>query len=87
MKSMEILAVEFYEVKLTGMNDTATPVHIIETQQNLLRDLLADVHGHTLVLMPLDQTEEVFSKHLEHHANVGAIRPFMPEVVEEGDHM
>ena len=62
-------------------------MHVIETQQNLLRDLLADVHRHTLVLIPLDQTEEVFSEHFEHHANVGAIRTLVPEMIQEGDYM
>lgn len=75
------------EAKLTGMDDTTTPMHIVESQQNLLRDLLADVHGHSLVLMPLDQTQQVFSKHLEDHANVGAVRALVPEVVEKGNHM
>jgi hypothetical protein len=79
--------VKLCRVKLTGVNNTTTPVHIIETQQNLLRDLLADVHGHTLVLMPFDQTEKVLSKHFEHHANVDAVGPLVPEVVKEGDYM
>ena len=86
-RSTEIPALKFYEMKLTGMNDTTTPVHVIETQQNLLRDLLADAHGHTLVLMPLDQTEEVFSEHFEHHTDVGAVRSLVPEMVQEGDYM
>ena len=73
------------EAKLTGMDDTTTPMHIVESQQNLLRDLLADVHGHSLVLMPLDKTEKVLSEHLKNHANVGAVGAFMPEVIEEGD--
>jgi len=79
--------VKLYKVKLTGVNDTTTPVHIVEAQQNLLRNLLANVHGYTLVLMPLDQTEKVFSKHFEHHANVGAVGSLVPEMVEEGDYM
>ena len=78
---------ELFKVKLTGMNDTATPVHIIETQQDLLRNLLADTHGHTLVLMPFDQTEKVFSEHFENHANVSSVGALVPEVVEEGDYM
>ena len=78
---------EPFKVNLTGMDDTTTSVHIIETQQNLLRDLFADGHGHSLVLMPLDQAKEVLSEHLEDHANVGAVRALMPEMVEEGNHM
>lgn len=69
------------------MDDTTTTVHIIETQQNLLRNLLADGHRHTLVLMPLDQTKKVLSEHFENHANVGAVWTLMPEMVEEGNHM
>ena len=72
---------------LTGVNYTATPVHIIEAQQNLLRNLLADVHGYTLVLMSLDQTEQVFSEDFEDHANVGAVGTFVSEMIEEGDNM
>lgn len=78
---------KLYKVKLTGVDDTTTPVHIVETQQNLLRNLLTDVHGHTLVLMSLDQAEKVFSKHFEHHANVGAVGSLMSEMVEKGDYM
>jgi len=79
--------VKLYKVKLTGVNDTTTPVHIIETQQNLFRNLLADGHGHTLVLMPLNQSEKVFSKHFEHHANVGTVGSLVPEMIKEGDYM
>ena len=69
------------------MNDTTTPVHIIEAQQNLLRNLLANGHGHTLVLMPLDQTKQVFSEHFKNHANVGAVGSFVPEMIKERDDM
>lgn len=79
--------VRLFEVKLTGMNDTTTPVHIIETQQNLLGNLLADGHGYTLVLMSLDQTEKVFSKHFENHANMGPVWSFVPEMIKERNYM
>lgn len=69
--------------KLTGMNYAATPVHIIEAQQNLLRNLLADGHGYTLVLMPLDQTKKIFSKDLKDHTDVGAVGSFVPEMIQE----
>lgn len=72
---------EHSKVKLTGVNDTTTPVHIIKTQQNLFGNLLADTHGDALVLMPFDQTEEIFSEDFEHHANVGAVGSLMPEMV------
>ena len=87
MESTKIRAVKLYKMKLTGVDDTTTPVHIIKTQQNLLRNLLADGHGYTLVLKSLDQPKEIFSEHFEHHANVSAVGSLMPEMVEEGDYM
>jgi hypothetical protein len=69
------------------MNDTATPVHIIEAQQNLLRNLLADVHGYTLVLMSLDQTKKVFSEHFKNHANMGAVGSLVPKMIQERDNV
>ena len=72
-----------FEVKFTGMNYTTAPVHIIKTQQNLLCNLLTDVHGNTLVLMPFDQAKEVLSENFKDHANVGTIWAFVSEMVEE----
>lgn len=69
------------------MYDAATPVHIIEPEQDLLRDLSAEVHGDTFVLMPFDETEQVFSKDLKYHANVCAVRALVTEMIEEGDDM
>lgn len=65
------------------MNNTATPVHIIEAQQNLLRNVLTNVHRYTLVLMSLDQTKEVFSEHFKNHANVDTVWPFVSEMIKE----
>lgn len=67
------------------MNDTTTPMHIIQPQQNLLRDLLNQMHRHALILMSLDQPQQVLAEDFEDHADVAAIGPFMSEVVEEGD--
>lgn len=69
------------------MDDTTTPVHIVEAQQNLLCNLLANVHWHTLVLMPFDQTEKVFSEDLKNHANMGAVGSLVPEMIKERDYM
>ena len=69
----------------TGMDDATTAVHVVEPKEDLLRDLLDEVHGDALVLVPLDETEQVLAKDLEHHADVRAVRALVPEVVEEGD--
>ena len=71
----------------TGVDNTATAVHIVKPKQYLLRDLLHDMHRHALVLVSLDQPEQVLAQNLEHHADVRPIWTLVPEVVEEGDHM
>lgn len=71
--------------RLTSVDDATTAVHIIEPEEDLLRDLLDDVHWHALVLVALDQAEQVLAQHLENHANVRAVRALVSEVVEEGD--
>lgn len=69
------------------MYDTAASVHVIETEENLFRDLFDEGHGDAFVLMALDEAEEVFTKDLKNHADVGAVGPFVSEVVEERDDM
>lgn len=65
------------------MDDTTTPMHIIQPEQNLLCYLLDQMHGNTLILMPLDQSEQIFAKHLENHADVSTVRAFVAEMVQE----
>ena len=69
------------------MYDTTASVHVIETEENLFCDLFDEGHRDTFVLMALDEAEEVFTEDLEDHADVGAVGPFVSEVVEEGDDM
>ena len=69
--------------RLTGVDDAATAVHVVESEEDLLRDLLDKVHGHALVLVSLDESEQVLAQDLEDHADVGAVRPLVSEVVEE----
>ena len=45
----------------TCMNDPATPMHVVESHEYLLRDLLDEVHGDTLVLVSLDEAEEILA--------------------------
>lgn len=67
------------------MDDATTAVHIVESKENLLCDLLHKVHWHALVLVPLDEAEQVLAEDLEYHADVSAIRALVPEMVQEGD--
>lgn len=69
------------------MYDTATSVHVVEAKENLLRDLLDELHGHAFVLMAFNEAEQIFPQHLEYHAHVGTVGPFVLKVIEEADDM
>lgn len=69
------------------MDDAASGVEVVEAEEDLLGDLADDVLWHAAVLVALDEAEQVFAEHLEHHADVGAVGTVVSEVVEEGDDM
>ena len=48
----------------------ATPVDVIQTQQDLLGNLLDDMWWDAAVLIPLDEAEQVLPEHLKDHADV-----------------
>lgn len=62
-------------------------MHIIEAEQNLLRDLLDEVHRHTFILVTPDEAEEVLAEHLKHHADMDTVGPAMAEMIKELDDM
>lgn len=62
-------------------------MHIIEAEQDLLRNLLDEVHGHTFVLVTPDQAKEVLAEHLEDHADMDTVGAAMAEMIEELDDM
>lgn len=68
---------------LTRVNNPATPVHVIEAEEDLLRDLLDQMHWNALVLMTLDQAQEILPEDLENHADMGAVRTFVSEMIEK----
>lgn len=41
--------------------------------------------GHALVLMAANEAEEVLAENFEDHADVGAVRAYVFEVIKEGD--
>ena len=46
---------------LTSVDHAATPVHVVEPEEDLFGYLLDEVHGHALVLVPLDQAQQVLA--------------------------
>lgn len=65
------------------VDDAATAMHVIETEEDLFGDLLDDVHGDALVLMSFDETEQVFAKDFKDHADVNAIGAFVAEMIKK----
>lgn len=61
------------------VDDSALPVQIIQTEQYLLGDLLDQRQRDTAVVPALDQTKQVLTQHLEHHAYVHSVRSLVFE--------
>lgn len=68
-----------------GMDDTAAPVHVVQAQEELFRDLADQATRYALRLIALDKPKQVFAENLEDHADVGSMRSNVHEVVQEGD--
>lgn len=58
-------------------------MHVIETEKDLLRDLLHKMHRDALVLVSFDEAKQIFAKDLENHANMDAIRAFVAEMIKK----
>ena len=58
-------------------------MQVVETEQDLLGDLLNDVRRNSSMLIPLDESEQVLSQDLEDHANVRSVGTGVTEVIEE----
>jgi len=70
-----------------SVDDAAAPMHVVQTEEDLLADLAHEPNWDALGLVSLDETEEILAQDLEDHANVDTIWTFVLEVVEEGDDM
>ena len=55
---------------MAGHAHPATPVNVVQTQQDLLCNLLDDMWWDAAVLIPLDEAEQVLPEHLKDHADV-----------------
>ena len=65
------------------MDDAAAAMHVVESEEDLLGDLLDEVHGNALVLVSLNEAEQVLAEDFEDHADMGAVGSFVSEMVEE----
>jgi len=69
------------------VDDPADPMQVVQADQHLLPDLLADLHWNALVLIPLDDFQQVDTQDLEDHANMFAMRTPVQERVEQLHHV
>lgn len=65
------------------MNDSAAAVHIVQPEQDLLSDLLDEVHGNAFVLVTFDKAKKVLAEDLENHADMSAVWALVLEMIEE----
>ena len=66
-----------------GVDDLAHPVHVIETDQTLSSKFSCQRHWDSLIVVPLNDLQEIYSEDLEHHDEVLAVRPMVDERVEK----
>lgn len=61
------------------MDDTTFTMKVIQTQQNLLGDLLHQNHGDSPMIPALDQTQQILPQDLKDHADVDPVGTFVFE--------
>lgn len=64
------------------MNDTALSVEIVESQEDLLGDLLDEWCGDTAVVPSLDEAQQVLAKDFKDHADVSSVGTLVLKRVE-----
>jgi hypothetical protein len=58
-------------------------MNVVETEENLLRDLFTDMVGNSSMVIPFDESEEILAENFENHADMVPVRPSVSEVIEE----
>ena len=70
-----------------GMDDATFAMEIIQSQQDLFGDLLHQGHGYPTMIPSLDQTEQILSQDLKHHADVHPVRSLVLERIQQADNV
>lgn len=70
-----------------GMDNAALSMEVVESEENLLRNLLDERHGDATVVPTLNETEQIFAQDLEDHAYMGAVGTVVLEGIKEADDM
>ena len=66
-----------------GVNEITLIMEILESQKDLFRHRLDKCSGNALLLVPLNQSKQIFTQRLENDADVGRFRTLMLERVQE----
>ncbi len=69
------------------MKKPTYPVKIVKSDEDLLSDDAADMHGDTLVVVALNHLEQVDTHDLEHHTEVIPIWALVDKRIKELDDM
>lgn len=67
------------------MDDPADAMQIVEADQHLARNLLADFKGQTFVVVELYYIQEVAAEDLKDHAEMVAVKRAVDEGIEQAD--
>lgn len=65
------------------MNDLAFYMQEFKTYQDLLSDFFAELHGYSLVVIPLDDFEKIDGQNLENETEMIAIWTFEKKRIEQ----
>lgn len=69
------------------MYDTANAMQEVQSLEHLPRNLLADIHRNSLIVVPFDDFQQIAAEYLKHHAEMIAVLGFVYESVEQAHDM
>lgn len=70
-----------------GMDDTTVAMQVIQTQEDLFRDLFDQRHWDATMIPALNQPEKIFPQHLKHHTDMNTIGSAMLKRIQEANNM
>lgn len=69
------------------MYNSTDSVEVVQPNEHLPTDFLTDIHGHSLIIVPFEDVQQVATQNFEHHAEMVAIVGLMDERIEQTHYM
>lgn len=69
------------------MNDSADPVEEIEAHKDLSCDLFNQIERKSLVVIPLEHFEQIYTQYFKNHTKMIPIRPFVEKRIQQVKNM